>query len=89
MAWEPLVAAFRIFLFPDQRSNPVPCALGAQSLTHWTTRGSLVAGSGQFSSVSQVVTPVSLVPSPAPQATQLSPKANMELCGHSQGECVE
>ena len=89
VAWELLVASFRLFLFPDQGLNPGPLALGAQSLTHWTTRSSLVAGSEQFSSVSQVVTPVSLVPSPAPQPTQLSPKANMELCRHSQGECVE
>ena len=88
-AWELLIASFRIFLFPDQGLNPDPLALGAQSLTHWTTGRSLVAGSEQFSSVSQVVTPVSLVPSPAPRPTQLSPKANMELCEHSQGDCVE
>ena len=27
--------------FPDQGSNPAPLALGAQSLSHWTTREAL------------------------------------------------
>lgn len=31
---------FRFHMFPDQGSNPGPLALGAQSLSHWTTRKS-------------------------------------------------
>ena len=37
VAYELLVAACGI-LFPDQRLNPGPPALGTRSLSHWTTR---------------------------------------------------
>ena len=37
VAYELLVAACGI-LFPDQRFNPGPPALGTRSLSHWTTR---------------------------------------------------
>lgn len=36
VACEPLAAVYGIH-FPDQGSNPGPSALGAWSLTHWTS----------------------------------------------------